>query len=86
MRSFALSYSDHIAWNTKISHDIRIIVIVIIIIRIKIIRKNKFLMCYIWQVVADLKFHTECFSCGRCQHFLGEEDNYVLLERHRLVW
>lgn len=36
-------------------------------------------------VVADLKFHTECFSCGRCQHFLGEEDNYVLLERHRLV-
>lgn len=38
------------------------------------------------QVVADLKFHTECFSCGRCQHFLGEEDNYVLLERHRLVW
>ena len=45
MRSFALSYSDHIAWNTKISHDIRIIVIVIIIIRIKIIRKNKFLMC-----------------------------------------
>ncbi|KAK2574400.1 LIM domain kinase 1 [Acropora cervicornis] len=37
-------------------------------------------------VVADLKFHTECFSCGRCQRFLGEEDNYVLLERHRLVW
>ncbi|XP_015777437.1 PREDICTED: LIM domain kinase 1-like [Acropora digitifera] len=37
------------------------------------------------RVVADLKFHTECFSCGRCQRFLGEEDNYVLLERHRLV-
>ena len=41
MRSFALSYSDHIAWNTKISHDIHIIVIVIIIIRIKINYKQK---------------------------------------------
>ena len=39
-----------------------------------------------FQVVADLKFHTECFSCGSCEQFLGEEDNYVLLERHRLVW
>ena len=69
------------------NHFLVIIIIIIIIkIKIKIIRKSKFLMCYIWQVVADLKFHTECFSCGRCQHFLGEEDNYVLLERHRLVW
>lgn len=36
-------------------------------------------------VVADHKFHTECFSCGSCGQFLGEEDNYVILERHRLV-
>ena len=41
---------------------------------------------FFFQVVADLKFHTECFSCGSCEQFLGEEDNYVLLERHRLVW
>ncbi|XP_068749971.1 LIM domain kinase 1-like [Montipora capricornis] len=36
-------------------------------------------------VVADHKFHTECFSCWYCQRFLGEEDNYAILERHRLV-
>ncbi|KAJ7387422.1 LIM domain kinase 1 [Desmophyllum pertusum] len=36
-------------------------------------------------VVADHKFHTECFSCGNCQRFLEEEDDYVLLERHRLL-
>lgn len=32
MRFFALSYSDHIAWNTKISYDICVIVIIITII------------------------------------------------------
>lgn len=36
-------------------------------------------------VVADHKFHTECFSCGNCKRFLEEEDDYVLLERHRLI-
>lgn len=36
-------------------------------------------------VVADHKFHTECFSCGNCQQFLGEEDDYILVERHRLT-
>ncbi|KAL9981608.1 hypothetical protein ACROYT_G010334 [Oculina patagonica] len=36
-------------------------------------------------VVADHKFHTECFSCGNCRQFLEEEDDYVLLERHRLL-
>lgn len=45
-----------------------------------------FLLNFLNQVVADHKFHTECFSCGNCQQFLGEEDDYVLLEQHRLTW
>ena len=41
---------------------------------------------FVFQVVADHKFHTECFSCGNCKRFLEEEDDYVLLERHKLIW
>ena len=44
------------------------------------------LVYFVFQVVGDHKFHTECFSCGNCKRFLEEEDDYVLLERHRLIW
>ncbi|XP_032241853.2 LIM domain kinase 1-like [Nematostella vectensis] len=36
-------------------------------------------------VIGDHKFHTECFHCQHCDSFLAVDDNYVMVERHRLL-
>lgn len=38
------------------------------------------------QVIGDHKFHTECFSCNHCKCYLADEDDYIMVERHRLLW
>ncbi|XP_031573285.1 LIM domain kinase 2-like [Actinia tenebrosa] len=36
-------------------------------------------------VIGDHKFHTECFSCNHCKRYLTDDDDYVMVERNRLL-
>lgn len=38
------------------------------------------------QVAGEQKYHPECFTCLNCRSFIGDGDNYALVERSKLYW
>lgn len=38
------------------------------------------------QVAGEQKYHPECFTCMRCDMFIGYGDVYTLVEHTQLYW
>lgn len=38
------------------------------------------------QVAGEQKYHPECFTCVRCEMFIGDGDSYILVEHTKLYW
>lgn len=47
---------------------------------------KSWLFPFIKQVAGEQKYHSECFTCMRCEMFIGDGDSYILVEHTKLYW
>lgn len=53
---------------------------------IMMMKLNKLTVPLYKQVAGEQKYHPECFTCMRCEMFIGDGDSYILVEHTQLYW